>query len=116
MDLTDQTKELVFNFYTMSLDFDIAILKTGLSKEQAVSLKSDEDFMMRLRLEEAQFQTDLVTSLRGLLSSENEPTRLRAILELGKMKYKTTFNVAPSDAPLVDKPHPTIRMKGIAPH
>jgi len=61
--------------------------------------------MFRLQLEDAEIKTDIMTSLRSLISSENENIKLRATLELGTVLYKKRFKVtsnepvAPSDRP-----------------
>ncbi len=115
MEITAELKERVYNCYSMVLDFDIATLKSGLDEESITVLKDDEEFMQRLKLEEAQQQIELMTSLRSLTTSENEAIKLRAILELGKMKYKAIFSASSTDTELDTKKPIKITMKGIVP-
>lgn len=87
----DETKERVYMQYCQSFDFEIAVLQLNLTNEQQDELLNDEDFMFRLRLEDAELKTEIMTSLRGLARSENEGIQMRATLELGNIVYGKRF-------------------------
>lgn len=88
-----EQREITYNHYCMSFDFDIAVLKAGLNTAQIDELKNDENFMLRLKLEDAEIQTEIMTSLRAMVASENEAVKMRATLELGNVLYKKRFKV-----------------------
>ena len=112
--LTDEQKETVYNHYCMSFDIDIAALRSGLSGDEVVELKDDSDFMFRLQLEDAEVKTDIMTSLRSLIESDNENIKLRATLELGTVLYRKRFKTT-NQMPIESTDKPTkITLVGVS--
>lgn len=115
--LTAQAKEIVFNYYSMSLDLDIAILKAGLNPDQITMLYDDTEFMARIQLEDAEVQTEIVTTLRSLMESSNEAIKLKAVLKFAEVHYKKRFSPSKYDRAddlLTERPV-NIILKGVAP-
>ncbi len=117
VELTAEQKELVFNYYSLSLDLDIAVLKAGLNRDQISKLYEDKIFMSRIQLEDAEVQTDLMTTLRGLMESDNEAIKLKATLKFAEVHYKKRFSPSKYDRAddLINDRPVNIYLKGVKP-
>ena len=115
--LTANLKELVFNYYAMSLDLDIAVLKAGLTPDQVTLLYNDPEFMLRVQVEDAEVQTDLITTLRALMESDNEAIKLKATLKFAEVHYKKRFSPSKYDRAddLLSERPANIYLKGVKP-
>lgn len=115
--LTAEEKELVLNHYSSSLDLEIAVLKAGLTPEQISMLYDDSDFMLRIKIEDADIQTDLILTLRDLMESDNEAIKLKATLKFAEVHYKKRFSPSKNDRAgdnYVERPL-NIYLKGVKP-
>lgn len=110
--VTDEQKERTYMQYCQSYDLDIAMLQLGLDDAQQTELKNDEDFMFRIKLEEAELKTEIMTSLKSLVRSENEGIKMRATLELGNVIYSKRFKSTGQTVTVEDKRPTQIVMVG----
>lgn len=85
--------ETIYRSFVTCLDLDIAINKVQTTKEEREKILSDELLLIRLDNHLNDIREDLIEGLLDLKTSNNEPIKLRAILELGKMLYKKRFIV-----------------------
>jgi len=92
MDISTK-KEIIFNSYERSLDWDIALLRADLTPDELVEVENDEVLRMRIALKNAEIQEELITNMRELAKSEIDSIRLNATLRLGRMIYANRFNV-----------------------
>ena len=84
--------EIVYRYFTISLDIDIAIQRIELTEKEREKILKDEILRARIDNHLASIQEDIMDGLMDLKTSNNESIRLRAILELGKILYQKRFN------------------------
>ena len=82
---------MVIHAYEMSLDLDIAMVRSELNADEQARFVNDEECMSRITLIDFDEREKLITNMRALSSSNTESIKLQATLRLGEMLYKDRF-------------------------
>ena len=85
--IDSELQELIFAYYQNTLDLTLSMDKFDLNPEQCDALLNDEEFMIRIKIQNATEYDNRLLKIREIADNSKDSRSLKANLELLKLLF-----------------------------